>query len=115
MEGRSATYQSENSRPRKYQVNRGRRRIDSAIDIDDTSFGNADAVADLDDMSLGAKRPSLVSQDANQIPTEIACISSRQIELAAGYRGVSRLDVLALTVLPPLPSPALKECLIIAC
>lgn len=47
-------------------------------------------------------------------PTEVVCMSGRHIESASGYCGVALLDILALTGLPELPRPVLKQCLIVA-
>lgn len=47
-------------------------------------------------------------------PTEIVCMTGRHIENVDGYRGVSLVDVLALTGLPNVPRAALKECVVVA-
>ncbi len=67
------------------------------------------------------REQSLAPDDVRRLPsrvlgpTEIVCMNGRHIERAGGYRGVSLLEILALTGLPDVPRPALKECVVVAC
>jgi hypothetical protein len=47
-------------------------------------------------------------------PTDIYCLTGRHIATVDDYCGALLTDILALTGLPEVPKPALKECVIVA-
>lgn len=47
-------------------------------------------------------------------PTDVYCLTGRHIATVDAYSGALLTDILALTGLPEMPKPALKECIIVA-